>query len=184
MQLIGQIRAGEPDAPEAFRAAYRRGVRLLFRRHVGTIGIDHVVEEAMAGAVDGICNGWIREPSDMIHFMRQVIRRNQRERQPDSRELPPTGISPQGVTETLRMRKKAAMLELALRHFSPEEREALEHYYLGGEPLDHVLAASGLAQAQFEELKSRLYRVASRKQAKVKFARIAKVQAAGSRAGE
>ena len=177
--LTGQIRAGEADAPEAFLAAYRRGVRLLFRRYVGTIGIDQVVEEAMAGAIDGVRHGWIREPSDLVHFIRQVIRRHQRDRQPDSRGLSVLGNSAQGVTETLRMRKKAAMLELALRHFSPEEREALERYYLRGEPLDSVLTSAGLAHAEFDQLKARLYRVASRKQAKVKLTTVAKVQAAG-----
>ncbi|MCC6590823.1 MAG: sigma-70 family RNA polymerase sigma factor [Bryobacterales bacterium] len=182
-RLTGRLRAGETDAPEEFLTAYRRGVRMLFRRYIGTIGTDHVVEEAMAGAVDGVRHGWIREPADMIYFMRQVISRNQHERQPGSRGLPAPGAAAQGVTETLRMRQKAAMLEQALRHFSAEEREALEGYYLRGEPLDSVLAVSGLPQSEFDRLKSRLYRVVSRKQAKVKLTTVAKVQTASGGGG-
>jgi DNA-directed RNA polymerase specialized sigma24 family protein len=162
-RLVRQIRGGEHDAAAHFADTYRRGARVLFRRYLGSIAIDALVDEAMAGAVEEIRRGWISDPSDLVHFLRGIVEREQAERRPGgSKKLQARPGEPDGVTEKANVRRKAVLIEAALQHFTRVERKALDRYYLKGEPLDAVLADAGITHEDFERLKLRLHRVASR----------------------
>lgn len=173
-RLSGRVRSGDPAAAADFSSAYRRGIRLLFRRYLGPIGIEGLVDEAIAGAVEEVRRGWIAEPRDLVHFVRGVIARHQ-----GTSRLEPVGPNVQGVTEKLQMRKQAALLKNALGHFSAAERDVLECYYLKGEPLAVVLESAGMTEADFERLKSRLCRVTSQKSEPVDL-HFVRVHAAGT----
>lgn len=178
-RLAMRIRSGDPTAPADFSAAYRRGTKLLFRRYLGPIGIDGLVDEALAGVIDELRRGWINQPRDMVHFLREIIARHQEVRQPGCGKLEPFAGGAQGVTERLHQRKQATVIAAALRHFSVEERTALERYYLQGETLASVLESSGLTVTDFERLKARLCRVAGDEEGSRIDLRLVKVQAAG-----
>lgn len=177
-RLAARVRSGDPAAAADFSAAYRRGVRLLFRRYLGPIGIDGLVDEAVAGAIDELRRGWINEPHDMVHFLREIIARHQEVRQPGAGRLEPVVGAVQSVTEKLEQRKLAALIESALRQFTAEERAALGRYYLNGEPLAVVLEAAGLTVTDFERLKSRLCRVTSQTGGRIDL-KLVKMTAAG-----
>ena len=145
-RLADRLRAGDPEAPSAFTETYRRGVRLLFRRYVGAIGVDQIVDEALAGVVDGVRSGSIADPAGMVRFVREIMSRHQRERQPGAAPLRAAPAVAQGVSETLRRRQKAALLEQALRQFNPAERRALKSYYVEGQDIAALLAAAGLSR--------------------------------------
>jgi len=178
-RLAARVRSGDPAAAADFSAAYRRGVRLLFRRYLGSIGIDGLVDEAVAGAIDELRRGWINQPHDMVHFLREIIARHQEVRQPGSGRLEPVAGAVQSVTEKLEQRKLAALIESALRQFTAEERTALGRYYLKGEPLAVVLEAAGWTVTDFERLKSRLCRVTSQTGGRIDL-KLVKMTAAGS----
>ncbi|MBL8295685.1 MAG: hypothetical protein JNN08_27815 [Bryobacterales bacterium] len=173
-RLAARVRAGDPTATVDFSSAYRRGIRLLFRRYLGPIGIEGLVDEAMAGAVEELRRGWIAEPRDLVHFVRGVIARHQ-----GTRRLEPVGPTVQGVSEKLHMRKQAALIETALRHFSARDRQVLESYYLKGEPLAAALESAGMTETDFERLKSRLCRATSPRSEPVNL-RLVRVQTAGT----
>lgn len=178
-RLAGRVRSGDPSAAADFAHAYRRGIRLLFRRYLGPIGIEGLVDEAMAGAVEEVRRGWIAEPRELVHFVRGVISRHQETRREGADSLEPAGPVAQGVTEKLQVRKQAVLIEKALRQFSARDREVLERYYLKGEPLAAVLESAGITETDFERLKSRLSRPANSKHDAVNL-RVVKVQTAGT----
>jgi len=178
-RLAMRIRSGDPAAAADFCAAYRRGARLLFRRYLGPIGIDGLVDEALAGVIDELRRGWISQPRDMVHFLREIVARHQEVRQPGSRKLEPFAGGAQGVTERLHQRQQATLIAATLRHFSVEERTALERYYLQGEPLASVLESAALTVTDFERLKARLCRHAEEEGGSRIDLQLVKVQAAG-----
>lgn len=182
-QIVARIRAGDPNATVDFTTSYRRGARILFRRYLGAIGVDRIVDEAMTGAIEEIRRGWISEPRELVHFFRAVIERQDGQaRSGTNRQLIPRDSEAQGVTEKAHVREKAAVLESALRHFTQMERGALEKYYLKGEPLAQVLDDAGMTIEDFERLKERLYRVANRTKSRLDFTITPKARAADSTA--
>ena len=126
--LVSRIRRGDELAADEFKGTYGPGSNLLFRRRLGAIRADQVVEQALAGAVEEIRRGWINHPRDLVQFLRMVI---QREEAKTTGE--PVAGALLGMSDKVRIRGKARQIERALRSMTAEERAALNRYYIDGQ---------------------------------------------------
>jgi hypothetical protein len=142
--IAARIRRGDPDAVADFDQLCRPGIRLLLKLNVSGVGLDRLVEETVDGAVDGIRQGWIREPRHLASFVRGVI---ERAAWPGARP---------GATDQARVRQRAQEMEEALGRFAPVEREWLKRFYLDGWDLPRILEASGMTVDEFADLRQRL----------------------------
>lgn len=142
--LVARVRRGDPRAAADLARLCRPGVRLLLKLNLSAVGLDRIVEETIAGALDEIRRGWIREPRDLSAFVRTVIER-----------LAPAPGS-RGASDQARARRRSSELETALRVFPPAEQTWLRRFYIEGWEAAQVIAASGMSEAEFSELRRRL----------------------------
>jgi hypothetical protein len=120
--LVIRIRRGEGQAALEFAEKFEPGARLLFSRRIGPVRADRLARDAIAGAVAEVRRGWMNIPRDLVHFLRNILQR----------EEVKCGPAPAlGANDQARIRRKAAKLEVALRNLTPMERDALKRHYLG-----------------------------------------------------
>jgi DNA-directed RNA polymerase specialized sigma24 family protein len=141
-------------AGEAFAAAYSRGARVLFRHHLGTVAVDHLVEETIDGALEAIRSGEIQSPRHLVAFLRSVVEREKRRRIEET-------VPVAGSSDRWRIRRKAEAIAQQLRSASPLEREVLLRYYVQGEPAAAVIAVTGISPERFESLRELYYEAAA-----------------------
>ncbi len=142
--LVARVRRGDPRAAADLTRLCRPGVRLLLKLNLSAVGLDRIVEETIAGALEEIRSGWIREPRDLSAFVRTVIER-----------LAPAPGS-RGASDQARARRRSSELETALRAFPADEQIWLRRFYIEGWEAAQVIAASGMSEAAFSELRRRL----------------------------
>lgn len=142
--LVARVRRGDPRAAADLARVCRPGVRLLLKLNLSAVGLDRIVEETIAGAVDEIRRGWIREPGDLAAFVRTVIER-----------LAPSSAR-RGASDHARARRRSSDLEAALRAFPPNEQIWLRRFYSEGWEAAQIITASGMSEAEFSELRRRL----------------------------
>ncbi len=142
--IAARIRRGDPEAVADFDQLCRPGIRLLLKLNLSGVGLDRVVDGTIAGAVDGIRQGWIREPRHLATFVRGVIKR---EAWPGARP---------GASDQARIRQRATDMEEALRRFAPVEREWLRRFYLDGWDVPRIIDESGMTADEFADLRRRL----------------------------
>lgn len=152
--LVSGIREGNPEAPVAFKELYRRGIRLFFRRQLGSVALPQLVEEALDGAVRDIRSGRIAHAADLVNFLRNVLEREQlvRELSPN-----PSLAALATATDHGRLRREASFIEQALGDFTEAEQQALRAYYSGDITASEAASRAGLPAAGFAQLRERLY---------------------------
>jgi hypothetical protein len=146
--LALRIRRGDERAPADFHLEFRAGVRALFRKHLGGVAVDRMTEEAIAGSVEEIRRGWIRDLRDLLLFFHEL-----------ARQYPQTkGLA--GATDQCRVRVKAARIEQEMRHLSQAQREALRLYYVEGWTAARAQARTGISADEFRAGREQLLRAA------------------------
>ena len=75
--LVLRLAAREETADCEFRDHYAAGIRVMLRRSLGSIGLDALVDETLAGALEEVRRGSIREPLHFVQFVRSVIERQE-----------------------------------------------------------------------------------------------------------
>ncbi|MBK5295163.1 MAG: hypothetical protein JJE04_26250 [Acidobacteriia bacterium] len=160
-RMIQGIRDGDPTCPEEFLASYSRGVMVLFKHHLGPLGLDRLIEETMSGALSEIRQGRIDSPASLVVFFRQILARQQT---PAMAKTPGgNGCAPvPGPIDRARIRRKADLLTISLRQYSNRDREILTRLFVEGEPEDRLLEEYGVSKEEFTRLKRILYDSASR----------------------
>lgn len=152
--LAAAIRENSLEAQAAFKEAYRRGIRLFFRRQLGSVALPQLTEEALDGALRDIRNGRICHAADLVNFLRNVLEREQliRELSPN-----PSLTALATATDHQRLRRQASFIEQALTEFTGVEQAALRAYYNGDVTADEAALRAGVSQAGFAQLRERLY---------------------------
>jgi hypothetical protein len=105
--LVLRVAAREETADWEFRDHYAAGIRVMLRRSLGSIGLDALVDETLAGALEEVRRGSIREPLHFVQFVRSVIER-QEQGEAMSRKL--ARVSP-ALTTVDRLRLKETTKE-------------------------------------------------------------------------
>ena len=147
--LVLRIRAGDTRAAEEFTTLYTRGARLLLKRLVSPIGLDLLVQEAMAGAVAEARRGALQTPADLVRFLRTLAARQ-------------ASACTLAQAERQRVRRKAQTIEIAWSTWKPRERDMLSRFYLAGQPRESILADMHATPAEFDALRARLREAVSR----------------------
>ncbi|MBM3811623.1 MAG: hypothetical protein FJW20_08290 [Acidimicrobiia bacterium] len=157
-RLVTGVRRGSPEAGEEFVNTYSRGAKVFFKRNLGPVGLDLLVDQALQGALAEIRAGLIEYPFDLVAFFRHVLKQH-------------TGFQPGedqtgrfesgtatvlGSTDKARIRGKIARLESLLRDCSQKERSVLERYFIHGHPLEMILQEMGMDRTHFEKIKTTL----------------------------
>jgi hypothetical protein len=117
---------------------------LILKLNLSAVGLDRIVEETIAGALEEVRRGWIREPRDLSAFVRTVIERLS----PES----PRG----GASDQAKARARARDLEIALNAFEPAERIWLRRFYIDGWDSLRISLSSGISIEEFAGLRRRL----------------------------
>ena len=166
MQGVG---SGDARVVEEFVASYSRGVRVLFKHHLGALGLDRLVEETMSGALAAMRQGSVDSPASLLVFFRQVLAR-QRDvaadnlgEQESGRATPAgLGCAPvPGPLDRARIRRKADLLAIGLSKCGRRDREILTRLFVDGEQEDKLLAEYSVSREEFSRLKRALYDSAS-----------------------
>lgn len=152
--LVSAIRENSLDAQATFKETYRRGIRLFFRRQLGSVALPQLVEEALDGALRDIRNGRICHAADLVNFLRNVLEREQliRDLSPN-----PSLTALATATDHERLRREASFIEQALTEFTEAEQGALRAYYNGEITVQEAAARAEVSLAGFAQLRERLY---------------------------
>ena len=142
-ELVERVYQGDHRAAVDMARLCRPGIHLLLKLNLGAVGLDHLVDETVAGAVDCVRRGRIREPRDLADFVRSVIQR----------QAPKSG---HGASDQARARRRSVSIERALRNFRPDEKLWLRRFYVEGWESAQISAASGMSESAFSELRRRL----------------------------
>lgn len=142
-ELVERVYQGDHRAAVDMARLCRPGIHLLLKLNLGAVGLEHLVEETVAGAVDSVRRGRIREPQDLADFVRSVIQR----------QAPQSG---HGASDQARARRRAVGIERALRSFAPAEQLWLRRFYVEGWEAAQIAAASGMSESAFSDLRRRL----------------------------
>ncbi|MBM3735458.1 MAG: sigma-70 family RNA polymerase sigma factor [Acidobacteria bacterium] len=142
--IVAQIRRGDADAEIAFDELCRPGIRLLLQLNVSSVGLERLAEETVAGAVDAVRRGWIREPKHLATFVRSVIERH----------TPAAACL--GASAQARVRQRALEIEQALAAFTPAEQECLRRFYSDGWDVARIVSETGVPAEEFSRLRQRL----------------------------
>lgn len=128
--LALRVADGDEKAGWEFRNHYAAGIRVMLRRSVGSIGLEALVDETLAGALEEVRRGTLQEPLHFVQFVRSVIERQQ---QGESLSRKFARMTPALTTvDRLRLRETTKAMEDALMTFSKREREILVGYYARG----------------------------------------------------
>jgi DNA-directed RNA polymerase specialized sigma24 family protein len=150
--LAMKISAREAGLEDAFQARYATGVRAMLRRALGPAGLDSLVKETLAGAMDEIRRGVLREPRHFVHFVRSVVDRQLREKAAVS-ERPAGRYS---YVDRMRLRETQLSVERALGEFTPLERAILTSYYTEGITRHEVERRFGVGGELLDLLRARM----------------------------
>lgn len=152
--LATRIAAGDDAACAEFRDWYAAGVRVLLRRGTGSIGLESLVEETLAGAVEGIRQGTLWHASHFVRFVRTVAERQRagaEGRREQDRQLPAlTSV------DRIRLRETAKAIEAALATFTRCEREILVGYYSRGMTRHELERSFHVSGEEIDALRTRL----------------------------
>jgi len=152
--LVLRLAAREETADCEFRDHYAAGIRVMLRRSLGSIGLDALVDETLAGALEEVRRGSIREPLHFVQFVRSVIER-QEQGEAMSRTL--ARVSPALTTvDRLRLKETTNAVQEALMTFSKREREILVDYYSRGLTPYDLECLHGATSEELDGLRSRL----------------------------
>lgn len=152
--LVAAIRENSQEAQATFKETYRRGIRLFFRRQLGSVALAQLVEEALEGALRDIRNGRICHAADLVNFLRNVLEREQliRDLSPN-----PSLTALASATDHDRLRREASFIEQALTEFTEAKQAALRAYYNGEITAMAAAESAGVEPAGFAKLRERLY---------------------------
>jgi len=151
-RMVDGVRSGEDSAIAEFHQTYGSGVAVLLRRRLGPVAGERLAKEVLAGALDAIRRGTIREPRDMVRFLNRVL-----DLHADAAPSEPL----LGANDRARIHVKAARVRAVLAGFSVRERELLGRYYgQGADP-----RTFGVPEAEWEELHGRFLAALKREQA-------------------
>lgn len=152
--MVEGVRGNSARAVSEFRERYRSGLTVFFQRRLGAVGLPQLVDQALEGALREMRGGQMTSPADLVHFLRNVLEREQM-----IRDLNPNrSLSAlAGATAHERICREAASIGKVLRSFSGAEQQALRSYYDGEASAEQAAAAAGLSAGQFAALRERLY---------------------------
>lgn len=153
VDLARRVRAGDPSAGTEFRGNYSTGVRVMLKRSLGTMGLEALVEETLAGALAEIQKGKLADPREFVRFLRTVIERQQ---VAASHRQPPWATPVMTTMDRVRMRETARTLERALMSFSKRERDILVGYFSRGLTKHDLECTYGASEAELDSLRMRL----------------------------
>lgn len=151
--LARRVEAGDNQAYNEFRNNYYTGVRVMLKRSLGSVGLEAFVEETLAGAMEEIRKGRIREPREFIRFLRTVIERQQ---VAATHRQPPWATPVMTTMDRIRMRETARTFERALMSFTKRERDILVGYFSRGLTRHDLECTYGATEAELDSLRSRL----------------------------
>lgn len=156
--LALRVAAGDEDADREFCTHYTPGVRVMLRRSLGSIALESLVDETLAGALEEIRRGSIDEPMHFVQFVRSVIDR-QLQGEAASRKLArmASGVT---VADRVRLKEATAALRDALATFTKREREILVGYYSRGLTAYDLECLHGATTEELNRLRGRLQELA------------------------
>ena len=134
--LLAQIRAGDSDACGQLYEVTSRGVRLVFRHHLGHDAPERLVQDAYLDLFEGIRNGVIAAPDSLGAFLRDIVRAHARRAGQES------GAAP---VHQMAAREQAGSMQAALGQLPPADRQLLRRYIVEGEPAARVCAEAGVS---------------------------------------
>ncbi|MEP7362452.1 MAG: hypothetical protein ABI972_04285 [Acidobacteriota bacterium] len=152
--LARRVAAGDERAGWEFRTHYAAGIRVMLRRSLGSIGLEALVDETLAGALEEVRRGVIQEPMHFVQFVRSVIERQQ---QGESMSRKLGRMTPALTTVDMRRLKETTRsVEDALMTFSKREREILVGYYARGLTRYDLECLHGTTNDELDALRMRL----------------------------
>jgi DNA-directed RNA polymerase specialized sigma24 family protein len=155
-ELNRRILNGDEHARREFLRQYAPGVRGLLRRQLGAVGLERLLNETLDGALNEIERGEMREPRDLVRFVRQVAVRGRRlKAQPGQTPHVSTAPILSAADHTL-LRKRIQAADRALASLSTNEREILVSYYSRGFTKQDIEVEFNISVEEFENLRERL----------------------------
>ncbi len=165
IDLVDNIRAGDPAAMEDLYRLFYRGVRFYFCRRLGLQELEDKIHDTFVIVVQAIRRGELRDPERLMGYVRTVVRRqvvahideavhNRREvvdiedgvRLKDIRDNP---------EQSAMVDEQAALMAQVLRTLSQRDREILTRFYLQEQSQEQICEEMGLSETQFRLLKNR-----------------------------
>jgi DNA-directed RNA polymerase specialized sigma24 family protein len=147
---------GSHAARNEFFRRYSPGVRAVLRRQVGAVGLERLVSETLDGALLEIEQGKIREPRDLVRFVRNVAGRTRRLRAHPQPARPVGSPAVLSLADRTAIRERIQAADKALAAFTPVEREILICYYARGFTRQDIECEFDMPAAEFELLRDRL----------------------------
>jgi len=151
--LARRVQAGDQAACAEFRNNYYTGVRVMLKRTLGSMGLEALVDETLAGALAEIQRGRLGDPRDFIRFLRLVIERQQ---VASTNRQPPWATPVMTTMDRIRMRETTRTLERALMSFTKRERDILVGYFSRGLTRHDLECTYGASEAELDSLRMRL----------------------------
>ena len=151
--LALRVAGGDEKAGWEFRKHYAAGIRVMLRRSVGSIGLEALVDETLAGALEEVRRGTLLEPMHFVQFVRSVIERQQ-QGEANSRKL--ARMTPALTTvDRRRLKETTKNLEDALMTFTKHERDILVGYYARGLTRYDLECMFGTTNDEIDALRNR-----------------------------
>ncbi len=145
-ELAQRLRDGEPAAVQEFIRLTRGGVNALLQRHLSLEQPQEEVQRVLAGVLRAVRGGELRQPQKLWEFVVARVRMHiadWKTRHPGSEAPPRFRTQPTHLNE----------MERTLRKLSARELDALRRFYLLNQPEREILAATGMTEAEWRELR-------------------------------
>lgn len=161
--LVGRIRAGDPQAEAELVERYSRGVALFIRRETGgASAADDLFQETFRIALEKIRRGDLREPEKLsgfvcgiarnlvIDYFRRAARQDGLIEIEEAAHLP---LPAPSQLEELLLKEKAALVRRVINELpSDRDRQALFRFYIAEEEKESICADLGLTGIHFNRV--------------------------------
>ena len=161
--IITQIHFDEKTGFEQLYCLVQRGLRYHLRRRLSRDNVDSQVSKILTNVVQAIRKGDLGEPEQLLDFVRTIANRliacesehrMEHRRQNGRGEDIFAAVTPPGTQEKIRLAKKVEVMKKVLAGIGSKQRDALERYYLRGQPAEQICQGMWLTQDEFRLIKS------------------------------
>ena len=154
--LAAGIRLEDPAGAEELRRLLSRGVRFLAKRKLPASQADGCVQVVLERVIGGLPSGAPGKSAGLVEYVYAHLAAHIREIQ-DRR--PPMESASSGAGEPPVTEEHRQVVEHLLRGLTPNERQSLARFYVGGSDARQPRRELGMPVAEFRALRVRVRRL-------------------------
>jgi DNA-directed RNA polymerase specialized sigma24 family protein len=157
--IVDRIRSADPAGMEELYARFEKDVRSWVWRHLGPQQIDDRVYDILLVITRGIESGNLREPEQVMLWVKELARRQAAELADQGIQLKVDTIAdlvdlrPDQEGQAIENQKPDEALR-TLRRLPPRDQEVLRRFCLKKQSAEEICRALQLSEAQFQVIKS------------------------------